>query len=287
MYQKKFAVALKSANGRVLREFDKDKVYVPFGSEYSVFLKNMHNRRAVAQISIDGVDVGGGMTFVVPAYGQLEVERFVKNGNLHEGNRFKFIEQTAAVANHRGVDVEDGLVRVTFQLEKEQPRLKLYRDYYYNDIWGGAVDHTYRSRSGGLKGSSIGDNTRSFTSNTIGSTHDSFSVSNASADASVYNVSQDGLLGDMEIGSVTTTANEVGVTAPGSVSGQEFTLADNFPLEAEKIVFVLQILGETEDNRHVREPVTVKAKPRCSQCGTFNRYNAKFCSECGAGLQIV
>ena len=294
MYQKKFAVALKSARGRVLREFDGDKVYVPFGSEYSVFLKNMHNRRAVAQISIDGVDVGDGMTFVVPAYGQLEVERFVKNGNLHEGNRFKFIEQTAAVANHRGVDVEDGLVRVTFQLEKERPRIQPYYGGYYNDLLGG-VDHTYRSRSGGyrsrsggLKGASVGDNTRSFTANA--STHDSFSVnhvSDASFDASASLDASLETASDAEVYTSAGVANEVGVTAPGSVSGQEFTLSDNFPLEAEKIVFVLQILGETADNRHVREPVTVKTRPRCSQCGTFNHHTAKFCKECGAGLQIV
>lgn len=283
MYQKKFAVALKSANGRVLREFDGDKVYVPFGGEYSVFLKNMHGRRAIAQVSIDGVDVGNGMTFVVPAHGQLEVERFIKNGNLHEGNRFKFIERTGQVAAHRGVDVEDGLIRVTFQLEKEQPRIRT--DYYWHghDIKKGPpIYDTSTDVYRGIAPRTFSDTTKSFTS---GGGSRGIECSTASASTGSEMPRMKGLLGDVNIGA--SIGNEVGVTAPGSISGQEFTISDNFPLENEKTVFVLQILGETEDNQYIRKPVTVKTRPQCSQCGTWNKYDAKFCVECGSGLRIV
>ena len=57
MYNNKLAVAIKSA-GKVLREFNKDEVYVPFGNEYSIFVKNMNSVRALVKVSIDGVDVG-------------------------------------------------------------------------------------------------------------------------------------------------------------------------------------------------------------------------------------
>lgn len=261
MYENKFAVALKTASGKVLREFDRDKVYLPFGAEYSVFLKNMHDRRAVAQVTIDGQDVGDGMTFVIPAYGDMNIERFIKNGNLNEGNRFKFIEQTAAVAAHRGTDIEDGLVRVTFQLEKRNP---IYRSYYDSGF-----DPFYQY--GGTIKPRSADRTRLFTS------------SNTTVNASLRN-SAEGFVYDTY--SVVNTANEAGVTAPGSYSDQHFRVSDNFPLESEKTVIVLQILGETEDNRHVREPVTVKHKPKCVSCGHVNRFGAKFCTECGTALQV-
>lgn len=266
MYANKFAVALKSADGRILREFNGDNVYIPFGGEYSVYMKNMHGRRAIAQISIDGVDVGDGLTFVVPAHGTLELERFVKNGNLHEGNRFKFIERTAGVAQHRGVDIEDGLVRVTFQLEKEIVR------------W---IEPTVcRNRTARRTRPHYGTTTKSFNSNIGGSrgSFDSYSV----------DTSYEGTIGDDSLGIASAAPeNEVGVTAPGSVSDQSFTMSAQFPLEAEKTTVVLQILGETEENREIVRPVTVRARSRCVSCGTLNKAGAKFCAECGTSLQIV
>lgn len=261
MYQNKFAVALKSAGGQILREFDGDKVYLPFGSEYSVYLKNMHSRRAVAQVSIDGQDIGDGMTFVIPAHGTVDLERFVKNGNLDAGNRFKFIERTDAVAEHRGVDVEDGLVRVTFQLEKEPDYYKMSKSVLQD-----RPRRRTRSRSFSKGGSDF-----SFTAN---ASPDTFGTSKGLVDTSYDTLG-------------IAPENETGVTAPGSFSDQSFTLSDRFPLEAQKTVIVLQILGETEENREIRRPVTVKTRPRCVSCGTVNRAGAKFCIECGTSLQIV
>ncbi len=269
MYNRKFAVALKSA-GQVLREVNGEQVYLPFGAEYSVFCKNMHNRRAIASIKIDGKDIGDGLTFVVPAHGQLEIERFVKNGNLEEGNRFKFIERTAKVAAHRGTDIADGLVEVTFQLEREKPKFPIRptirRGRRSTDYYGGN-DMQFTS-----KGIGGGDLERSFSSQPV---HDAF----ASTDL-------DGLLGTSK-GISTPVANETGVTAPGAHSDQQFTMSEHFDVEAEKITFVLQILGETADNRHIREPVTVRTRTVCSQCGTRSIPGTKFCPECGASLQIV
>ncbi len=115
MYESKLAAAIK-VNGKVLREF-KDTVYIPFASEYSILLKNLNTTRAVVNVFIDGEDmVPGGI--VLNAGQECDLERSVKNGNLTEGNRFKFIERTGAVEQHRGVKLEDGLVRVEFQFEQ-------------------------------------------------------------------------------------------------------------------------------------------------------------------------
>ena len=52
MYESKLAAAVK-VKGRVLREF-KDTVKIPFGSEYSILLKNLNTARALINVFIDG-----------------------------------------------------------------------------------------------------------------------------------------------------------------------------------------------------------------------------------------
>ncbi len=115
MYESKLAAAIK-VDGKVLREF-KDTVHIPFGSEYTILLKNLNTTRAVVNVFIDGDNmVPGGI--VLNAGQECDLERSVKNGNLSEGNRFKFIERTGAVEKHRGIGIEDGLVRIEFQFEQ-------------------------------------------------------------------------------------------------------------------------------------------------------------------------
>ena len=58
MYNSKLVASIK-ANGKVLREF-KDTVYIPFGSEYSILLKNLNTVRALINIYIDGDNVVPG-----------------------------------------------------------------------------------------------------------------------------------------------------------------------------------------------------------------------------------
>ena len=114
MYGNKLAAAIK-VNGKVLREF-KDTVHIPFGTEYQITIKNLHTQRAVVHVYIDGEDqTPSGL--VVNAGASVDLERSIKNGNLTEGNRFKFIERTGAVEAHRGIGIEDGLVRIEYQFE--------------------------------------------------------------------------------------------------------------------------------------------------------------------------
>jgi len=257
MYNNKLAVALKSA-GKVLREFG-ETVYVPFGSEYSVLIKNLHSVRALVTVTVDGVDVGDGTRFIVDANDSVELERFIKNGNLKTGNRFKFIERTDSVEQHRGVGIEDGIVRVEFNFERklELTPPKIYRSDPWNqpDIWC---------------------NSKSITK---GTPQDSFCSTNVSYTATVDSLDVTNMNADLQ--------NDAGITVPGSVSDQKFTTGDWFPTEAKTHVIVLQMLGQTEDNKQVTKPVTVKAKPKCTTCGRTNKATAKFCTECGTSLTIV
>lgn len=262
MYNSKLAVAIKS-NGKVLREFG-DTVYVPFGNEYSVFIKNMNNVRALISVEIDGEDVGDGTQFVVNGNSSVDLQRFIKNGNLHEGNSFKFIERTENIENHRGVGVEDGLIRVEFQFEKKRPVYRAQSYTPYNDPWS-SNDVFYHM---------------TYTCNdTVGS----MTTSNVKGVMNVNHVDVSPTMDLFEI----SQENDAGITVPGSISDQQFYSVASFPVETETHVIVLKMLGQTEQNVRVRKPVTVKSKPTCTSCGLRNKATAKFCTECGTSLQLV
>ena len=122
VFQDKIVTAIK-VGGKVLRE-NGDTVTLPFGSEYSILVKNLNSVRTQVTISVDGTDAAGKL--VIGPNSSLELERFIRNGNLETGNRFKFIERTAEVEAHRGITVDDGLIRV--EAWREQVTVPRYRD---------------------------------------------------------------------------------------------------------------------------------------------------------------
>ena len=94
MYKENLVASIK-VKGKILREF-KDTVYIPFASEYTILLKNLNTVRAIVNVYIDGENaVPGGL--VIDPGRSVDLERWIKNGNLTEGNRFKFIERTAKI----------------------------------------------------------------------------------------------------------------------------------------------------------------------------------------------
>ena len=234
MYESKLAAAIK-VNGKVLREF-KDTVYVPFGSEYSILLKNLNTTRAVVNVYIDGDDmVPGGI--VLNAGQEVDLERSVKNGNLTEGNRFKFIERTGSVEQHRGIGIEDGLVRIEFQFE--QPVRPI--SWNTSQISGGIYPQ------GGIL--------RGFDSALYGTT---CSVNSFTASA-------------------TSAVSDVGITVPGSHSSQKFSTAYVGALESVKHSIVFKLFGGTMPKpitvKHKPKCVTCgkqnKATSKfCQECGT-------------------
>ena len=285
MYNNKLVASLK-ANGKILREF-KDTVYIPFGSEYSILLKNLNTVRAVVNVFIDGDNiVPDGIVLGVGQ--EIDLERSIKNHNLNEGNRFKFIERTAAVENGpRGIKLEDGLIRIEFQFEKAVPQSTTAWGSTWNDKW---KNNTYEH---GIRGSTSGDflnvggSLRSVdhSKGEYVKTMASQNINQYFADnnilASATSAVHDGIA-TMDW----SPANDVGVTVPGSKSEQKFQTTSLGTLETEKHCIVLKLLGETPDNRPVEKPITVKAKPKCVTCGKQNRAHAKFCTECGTALEI-
>jgi hypothetical protein len=305
MYDNKLVVAIL-ANGKVLREH-KDQVYLPFGQEYTLRFKNLNSLRALVRVSVDGQDATEGTTgLIVPPNGTVDLERFIKGGNLVAGNKFKFIERTQKIEDGpRGIQAEDGLIRVEFEFEQQPAKVEFetikrtyVEDYwrrnphYWNGPWyttnaiGSSLeDYKTKSATRGVS-SSIADMKLGSVSATSGDAqlmNASFSAtsatltSTASAGSETFAVPQN---------ATAAFVNDVGITVPGSLSEQKFEQGSWFPTDGQKHVMVLKLLG-VHGEKAISVPVTVKTKQKCTTCGHTNKSGAKFCSECGTGLELA
>ena len=287
MYSNKLATAIK-VDGKVLREF-KDTVYIPYGSEYTILIKNLHTTRAVVNVFIDGENVVPGGLVVDPGR-EVDLERWVKNGNLSEGNRFKFIERTAAVEEGpRGIKLEDGLIRIEHEFEQARPILwgttttTTSWPYYPPGVRGG----TYGSGvSGSIAPASYNVNgvlrSADFSKGEYVKAQATAAVNQYCADNNIVSKSEvhDGMA------TMDCAFNDVGITVPGSKSEQKFSTVTMGLMEGVKHSTVIKLLGDLGDNKPVTKPVTVAHKPKCVTCGKQNKAHAKFCSECGTALEI-
>jgi hypothetical protein len=243
MYGNKLAAAIK-VNGKVLREF-KDTVYIPFGSEYAITLRNLHTTRCVVDVYIDGDNMVPGGLVLNPSQ-SIDLERSIRNNNLTEGNRFKFIERTEKIENHRGIGVEDGLVRIEYKFEL--PPLNI------NSVLRG-IDKGWITASGAS-----------------GSTYSSVSPTSAT-------------LNSIQC-STNAYVSDAGITVPGSKSTQSFTTTYMGAMDPTTHNLVFRLVGDLGNNKPVDKPVTVKRKVKCTTCGHQNKATAKFCVECGTALEI-
>ena len=281
MYSNKFVAVIK-VNGRVLRE-NNGEVRVPFGSEYSLLLKNLNSVRVMAKISVDGQDATEGTWLVLGPNSNSEIERFIKNGNLSTGNRFKFIERSPAVEAHRGIGAEDGLVRIEFKTERILPPPPVYRPSqpYWPPRGRRSGDRFGLERRWGASGSSS-RSLGSFTQASV-NVNSAYTVNSSTATGSLDETSVCG--GAAAAGPAPEPA-PAGITVQGGVSNQTFVWTESFAVHEPGEVIVLRLVGEV-GGQQVTQPVTVDYKPKCTSCGLVNRANSKFCSQCGTGLVLI
>jgi len=271
MYNQKLVASIK-VKGKVLREF-KDTVYIPFGSEYSFLIKNLNTVRAVVNVFIDGENVVPGGLVIDPGR-TVDLERWIKNGNLSEGNKFKFIERTETIeSGPRGIKLEDGLVRIEYQFELPRPVLQV------TDIWKGTPQW------GGVYASGASYNVNGTMRSVDFSAGEAMKASAASATTAT--LASMGIK-DMEAhdGAATMDWNDTGITVPGSKSTQKFQTVTMGALDPTAHSIVLKLVGDLGHNKPVTKPVTVAHKPKCVTCGKQNKAHAKFCTECGTALEI-
>lgn len=281
VYQNKFVAAVK-VNGKVLRE-SKDSVILPFGSEYSLLLKNLNSVRVKVNVSIDGTSTSDGTWFIIEPNSDLELERFLRNGNFEKGNRFKFIERTEDIEKHKGVGAEDGLIRIEYKTEKvtpvqvvNVPVVRYYdqwvpidRPYWTSPYRYSSYPVTYTTISGGMIGGMTG------------------CINNAgSAQGSTHQMAMNCSLtksdDEVERG---WEPSESGITVPGSQSDQKFVHGSWFQTEEHSDVVVIKLRGKLA-GKTASKPITVEYKPSCNTCGKTSKAGSQFCSNCGTCLNI-
>ena len=288
MYSNKFVVSLKS-EGKVLRE-QNGAIRLPFGSEYSIMLKNMESRTAVVNVDIDGDDVLDGQRLVLKPNASLELEGFMRGQTAK--NKFKFIKRTRNIEDNRGIHIDDGLIRVEFTFEKMKPIVRetitkyryyddwyFYRPYYpyyyepipipqqpwritWNDNTSGySGEGACFSMSGGAQ-SDLTDVQVSYTANAQG-------------------------MGEtvMDSALACNDGEEPGITTKGAPVNQEFSSCWTDDLESQAHSIVLKLVGYNKKGNIVKKPIFTKDKIKCAICGRSNTSANKYCPGCGTYLE--
>jgi zinc-ribbon domain len=271
MFHEKLAIAIK-VNGKVLRELE-DSVHLPFGSEYTILIKNLNTIKACVLILVDGIDILSGSGIIVNANSLVELTRYVSSTSMETGNALKFIERISSIEDNRGIKVDDGLMRVEFTFEQpiaeSTNTFHIYQEIFkqskyipYTSPWPPAISAPYWVQSPTSVPSwdvTCNTGTTSPITNSI-------------------------LRGNINPTSAISTA---GITVPGSSTTQQFHTASGFVSDGNKRVMILKMIGIKADAEIVSTPVTVNQKAKCITCGKSNRATYKFCSNCGTALVIL
>jgi len=253
-YKDQFVVEVK-VNGKILRVRN-DEVFLPFGSEYSLLLKNLNSSRASVKISIDGTDTLDGHSVIVGSNQTVELEGFLKGSTAR--NRFRFINKTKEIQDYRGDKIEDGLIRVEFAFEDRNP---LFDNIVYHDIY-----HTYYNNPFGPIYRGVGDDVvRSKKS--VGNVDVFNSYCSSSVD---YKNS--------------APLPDEGITVKGSEINQNFNYTSMGTL-GQSSVIVIKLRGDTNSGTQISVPLTVEKKLCCKTCGNHETSRAKYCSNCGTFLE--
>ena len=282
VYSDKFCVVLES-NGKLIREANSSKngeIILPFGTDYSIVLKNLESRKAVVKVSIDGTDVLNGQTLLMNGNETLTLEGFLIDNVVK--NKFRFIEKTQEVSDFRGDRVDDGLIRVEFQFEKEQPEIKKviteHIDHYYWDGWRNKPWNNRRCGEDIVYGSGTCNSSNSVMRAIKGIESQNFAAPPPTASSSVNNNDK-----------MMNAFNDNGITVEGAQTNQQFKYAQVGELETNTHTIVIRLRGtisnpQTGETKDVNKPRLVRQQMRCKSCGRMAKSNTKFCPNCGTFL---
>jgi len=270
-YKDQFVVEVK-ADGQILRVRD-GSVYLPFGCEYSILLKNLNSKKASVKVSIDGTDVLDGYSLILGPLVTHELKGFFNGMTVR--NRFRFIQKTKEIQEHRGDRVDDGLIRVEFAFEKPRPEPEIKKiieehHVYHHNYWWPRYD-VYRGSGWGY--CSNNNDTVNYSS-TIDSQSNKMSRT----------VSEN--LGIQASFTAQNAPNvDEGITVKGNEISEHYMYGAIGELE-ESSVIVISLKGmQKGPGVVVQEPVTVKTKLTCPSCGKKSKSSFKFCPNCGTYLE--
>lgn len=271
MFKNSFAVAIKH-NGQVLSE-NKESVFLPFGSEYSISLKNLNSLTAFVKIFIDGKEVTPLRGIEMDPKQSFDINRF-----YDKNNSFKFIELTEEIKKQRGSDLEDSLVRVEVRfdeaeslfdkmnrLEKTTIGPSIGRDISFPEpyIVDGGPGSLFPP--GGL-------------------------VPQPSICDSIRYQAKD-FTGDMTTAATATFAsngdNARGITVSGSPAQEAYPGKESYSKQMRSLssetIFNFLLTG-FQDNQVIDTAVTNKSKKICPTCGKKYKYKYNYCPMDGTYL---
>jgi len=278
MYQEKMVVCLKN-NGKILREKE-GVIQIPFGSEYSIYIKNMESRKAKVKIQIDGEDVLNGQSLLINPNDTTELEGFLND--CIAKNKFKFIPKTQEISEFRGDKIDDGLVRIEFTYEKQKPMTQKinyqygwdYRPSIFNNVIT-SIDPTWV-------------NNPTFTTSTslLNCNYNSTTQTKSLMSSDISNISQHSLSSqNISAQNCGLDSFDNGITVRGSKIKQEFKSGNIGELEEQSHVIILKLQGINDIGKDVEKIITVRDKLQCRTCGKFSKSDAKFCDRCGTYLE--
>jgi len=273
-YKDQFVAEVK-CRGKILRVTD-DVVRLPFGSEYSLYLKNLSSRKASVNISIDGEDVLDNNSLILEPNSSVELEGFLRGTTAR--NKFKFINKTKEIQEHRGDKIDDGIIRIEFAYERQHPIRLLVEDIEHHHHHHHHHHHNFRHWNYGdwfvgdstVRYSTSGDGVHAMSiknSDTVGATQNAFYSSNVTVES----------LG------VGQPLSDEGITVKGSECNQDFRYASIGELEQAEVI-IIRLKGIT-GSQPIQQPITVDTKLTCKTCGRVSKSSAKFCSNCGTFLE--
>jgi hypothetical protein len=251
VYQKDF-VAVVSCEGKILREEryeGVDVIKIPFGSHYSIRLKNLSNKKCRVKIEVDGKNIADNKYFLIDGNTEQEIERFLED-NISEGHKFKFIKKTSEISNYRGDRIDDGIIRIEYAFEYKTPQLIVEGSSYINnndrgEWWfGPPVYGCGTVRRNMLFDTNISCNTE-----------------------------------------INTLSLEEGFTAKGEKSNQQFNTVNDYATYEETRVINIRLMGYDSSGSKVVKPITTSEKLTCENCGKSSSSFNNFCPRCGSAIR--
>jgi hypothetical protein len=253
VYKEKLVVCLKTKDGKVIREQGED-IELPFGSEYSIYIKNLESRKAKVKMWIDGEDVLDGKSLLINPNDSAELEGFLTDTIAK--NKFKFIEKTEEISDYRGDKPEDGLIRVEFWYEKMKPIVQdIYNNYHWN-YYSQPISHPWTQPYAITSTSTLKNIDEQYQATSMEPSSCMRSVDTQSL--STQNCSLDSF-------------NDNGITVKGSEINQQFNYGNIGVLEEQSHIIVLYLKGYKDNSEKVEKIVTVKDKLVCKTCGKSNK----------------
>ena len=252
MYSSKFVLAIRNNKGEILRESCNQEVFLPFHSEYSIRLKNNNNRKASAEVWVDGTRILGENRIIIEPNGSVDLDRFCLDGNLSSGRRLKFVPSNDERVQDP-TSPDNGVVKVRFWLEEENyiyipPYKPYYPPYtpYYHPYTPPYYPPYYK---------------------------DTYTVSSSNS----FDFTSHKSILRGTVNCCVPYHSDTGATVEGGHSNQTFREASIGNLESNFTEITLRL-------KPYKDSITVKETKvkYCPNCGKKSKYGSRFCSDCGS-----